>query len=88
MRNTVFCLSEDADTGDIEHSIEQMVQDVTSYVLVIASSSVCSSNAPGRLPIPCEFPGWGYLTALRRQSFLKSKARDIIFRNMRAISIS
>jgi acetaldehyde dehydrogenase len=32
MRNTVFCLSEEADTGAVARSIERMVEDVRSYV--------------------------------------------------------
>ena len=32
MRNTVFCLIEDADTDEIEHSVESMAADVRCYV--------------------------------------------------------
>lgn len=32
MRNTVFCLTEDADTDEIEHSVESMAADVRCYV--------------------------------------------------------
>jgi acetaldehyde dehydrogenase len=32
MRNTVFCLSEPADTAEIEASVERMVEDVRAYV--------------------------------------------------------
>jgi acetaldehyde dehydrogenase len=71
MRNTVFCLSEDADTGDIEHSIEQMVQDVTSYVPGYRLKQRVQFERAGTPSDPMRISGLGIFNGIKTSIFLE-----------------
>jgi len=83
MRNSVFCLCDDADTAAIARSIERMVDEVRVYVggyrlkQEVQFDRIGADNAMivhGSEPSPVS----------RSPSFSRSKARRIICRRMRA----
>jgi acetaldehyde dehydrogenase len=71
MRNTVFCLSEDADIAEIEHSIERMVEKVTRYVPGYQLKQRVQFERIGTPQIPVHIPGMGAFHGLKTSVFLE-----------------
>jgi acetaldehyde dehydrogenase len=71
MRNTVFCLSENADIAEIERSIEQMVEKVTSYVPGYQLKQRVQFERIGTPQIPVQIAGMGAFHGLKTSVFLE-----------------
>jgi acetaldehyde dehydrogenase len=71
MRNTAFCLSEDADIAEIEHSIERMVEKVTRYVPGYQLKQRVQFERIGTPQIPVQIPGMGAFHGLKTSVFLE-----------------
>jgi acetaldehyde dehydrogenase len=71
MRNTVFCLSEDADNAEIERSIEQMVEKVIGYVPGYRLKQRVQFEHIGTPQIPVQIPGMGAFHGLKTSVFLE-----------------
>jgi acetaldehyde dehydrogenase len=86
MRNTVFCLSEEANTTAIASSIERMVEEVRAYVRgyrlkqEVQFDRIGSGNA-------MIVPGVGAFTGVKTSVFLEIEGWRTIFRRMQGISI-
>ena len=71
MRNTVFCLSDDADTDEIERSIEQMVKDVRSYVPGYRLKQRVQFERVGTPSDPMRISGMGMFHGIKTSVFLE-----------------
>jgi acetaldehyde dehydrogenase len=71
MRNTVFCLTGDADTVEIEHSIERMVRDVTGYVPGYQLKQRVQFERIGTSSSPIRIPGIGELHGIKTSIYLE-----------------
>jgi acetaldehyde dehydrogenase len=71
MRNTVFCLSDDADTDEIERSIEQMVKDVRCYVPGYRLKQRVQFERVGTPSDPMRISGMGMFHGIKTSVFLE-----------------
>lgn len=71
MRNTVFCLSEDGDTNEIERSIEQMVKDVRCYVPGYRLKQRVQFERVGMASTPMRISGLGEFRGIKTSVFLE-----------------
>ena len=70
MRNTVYCLSEDADTGAIAKSVDQVVEEVQSYVPGYRLKQQVQFERIGSNQ-PLKIPGFGEFTGIKTSVFLE-----------------
>jgi len=70
MRNTVFCLTEDADSGEIEQSVERMAAEVRSYVPGYRLKQRVQFDRIGR-DRPVTIPGMGQFHGLKTSIYLE-----------------
>ena len=71
MRNTVFCLSDDADTASIEQSIERMVREVNEYVPGYQLKQRVQFERVGSAASPIRISGVGEFHGLKTSVFLE-----------------
>jgi acetaldehyde dehydrogenase len=71
MRNTVFCLSDDADIAEIERSIAQMVDKVRAYVPGYQLKQRVQFESIGTQRAPVQVPGMGAFHGLKTSIFLE-----------------
>ena len=69
MRDTVFCLCEDADEAAIEASVERMVAEVQTYVPGYRLKQRSSSSASATTTV--HIPGWATFAGLKTSVFLE-----------------
>lgn len=70
MRNTVFCLTDDADAGEIEQSVERMATEVRSYVPGYRLKQRVQFDRIGA-DRPVTIPGMGRLHGLKTSIYLE-----------------
>jgi acetaldehyde dehydrogenase len=70
MRNTVFCLSDDADTDEIAESVERMASDVRAYVPGYRLKQRVQFDRIGN-PRPVHIPGVGDFQGLKTSIYLE-----------------
>lgn len=71
MRNTVFCLSDDVDTEEIERSIEQMIKDVRCYVPGYRLKQRVQFERIGTPSDPMRISGMGTFCGIKTSVFLE-----------------
>jgi acetaldehyde dehydrogenase len=71
MRNTIFCLSDDADTDEIERSIEQMVKEVRCYVPGYRLKQRVQFERIGTPTNPVQISGMGMFHGIKTSVFLE-----------------
>ena len=71
MRNTVFCLSDDADTAEIERSIDQMIQEVRCYVPGYRLKQKVQFEHLGTPAEPVRIAGMGAFWGVKTSVFLE-----------------
>jgi acetaldehyde dehydrogenase len=70
MRNTVFCLSREADTAEIVRSVERMAEEVRTYVPGYQLKQQVQFEAAGKAR-PLRIPGLGEYTGIKTSIFLE-----------------
>jgi acetaldehyde dehydrogenase len=70
MRNTVFCLSREADTAEIARSVERMAEEVRTYVPGYQLKQQVQIEAAGKAR-PLRIPGLGEYTGIKTSIFLE-----------------
>lgn len=70
MRNTVFCLSSDADTAEIAESVERMANDVRAYVPGYKLKQRVQFERIGD-PRPVRIPGFGEFQGIKTSVYLE-----------------
>ncbi len=71
MRNTVFCLSCDADTAEIESSIDRMVREVTGYVPGYRLKQRVQFERVGTSSNPVRIAGMGEFHGIKTSIYLE-----------------
>ena len=70
MRDTIYCLSEDAEPGDIDRSVREMVAEVAGYVPGYRlKQEVQFERIPRERPL--HIPGYGSFSGIRSSVFLE-----------------
>ena len=70
MRNTIFCLSEEADTDQIARSVQSMIEEVRGYVPGYRLKQQVQFEPVGNAG-PLQIPGLGRFTGIRSSIFLE-----------------